>query len=94
MTSPPQPPSCAPSAATTAARRLRRGVREKVKQAGLWALGPPTETGRHGLPLLDYVYVDEVVGRSELAMVAVGTHSLQDSIMLKLHASPSGETAT
>ena len=34
----------------------------------------------------DYVYVNEVVGRSEHAMVALGTHSLQDSIMLNLYA--------
>jgi alkylation response protein AidB-like acyl-CoA dehydrogenase len=40
------------------------------------------------MPFLDYVYVNEVVGRSELAMVALGTHSLQDSIMLHLYASP------
>ena len=40
------------------------------------------EIGGQGLPFLDYVYVNEVVGRSNVAMVALGTHSLQDSIML------------
>ncbi len=50
--------------------------------------GIPKEIGGGGLPFLDYVYVNEVVGRSEHAMVALGTHSLQDSIMLNLYASP------
>jgi len=59
----------------------------KAKDAGLWALGHPKEIGGQGLPFLDYVYVNEVVGRSTLAMVALGTHSLQDSIMLNEFAS-------
>jgi acyl-CoA dehydrogenase len=66
---------------------LRRLMGE-AKAAGLWALGHPKEIGGQGLPFLDYVYVNEVVGRAEHAMVALGTHSLQDSIMLNLHASP------
>ena len=70
-----------------AAALLRRLMGE-AKAAGLWALGHPKEIGGQGLPFLDYVYVNEVVGRSEHAMVALGTHSLQDSIMLNLHASP------
>ena len=65
---------------------LRRLMQE-AKREGLWALGHPKEIGGHGLPFLDYVYVNEVIGRSEHAMVALGTHSLQDSIMLNLHAS-------
>jgi alkylation response protein AidB-like acyl-CoA dehydrogenase len=64
-----------------AAALLRRLMGE-AKAAGLWALGHPKEIGGQGLPFLDYVYVNEVVGRSEHAMVALGTHSLQDSIML------------
>jgi len=66
---------------------LRRLMGE-AKAAGLWALGHPQEIGGQGLPFLDYVYVNEVVGRSEHAMVALGTHSLQDSIMLNLYAAP------
>jgi len=66
---------------------MRRLMRE-AKEAGLWALGHPKEIGGQGLPFLDYVYVNEVVGRSEYAMIALGTHSLQDSIMLNLYASP------
>lgn len=71
-----------------AARVLLRGLMDEAKAAGLWALGHPREIGGQGLPFLDYVYVNEVIGRSEHAMIALGTHSLQDSIMLNLHASP------
>src|SRR5215470_9647866 len=67
---------------------VMRRLMDDAKAAGLWALGHPKEIGGQGLPFLDYVYVNEVVGRSEAAMVALGTHSLQDSIMLNLHASP------
>ena len=70
------------------ARTLLRRLMDEAKAAGLWALGHPKEIGGQGLPFLDYVYVNEVIGRSEHAMVALGTHSLQDSIMLNLHASP------
>jgi alkylation response protein AidB-like acyl-CoA dehydrogenase len=66
---------------------MQRLMRE-AKDAGLWALGHPKEIGGGGLPFLDYVYVNEVVGRAEHAMIALGTHSLQDSIMLNIHASP------
>jgi alkylation response protein AidB-like acyl-CoA dehydrogenase len=69
-------------------REIVRGLMKEAKEAGLWALGHPKEIGGGGMPFLDYVYVNEVVGRSELAMVALGTHSLQDSIMLHLYASP------
>jgi alkylation response protein AidB-like acyl-CoA dehydrogenase len=59
---------------------------QQAKKENLWALGHPKEIGGGGLPFLDYMYVNEVVGRSEVAMVALGTHSLQDSIMLNLYA--------
>jgi alkylation response protein AidB-like acyl-CoA dehydrogenase len=69
-------------------RAVMRRLMQQAKEEGLWALGHPREIGGQGLPFLDYVYVNEVVGRSQLAMVALGTHSLQDSIMLHLYASP------
>jgi alkylation response protein AidB-like acyl-CoA dehydrogenase len=69
-------------------RVLLRRLMDEAKAAGLWALGHPKEIGGQGLPFLDYVYVNEVIGRSEHAMVALGTHSLQDSIMLNLYAAP------
>src|SRR5258706_15459270 len=64
------------------AREALRELMNSAKAEGLWALGHPLEIGGQGLPFLDYVYVNEVVGRSVVAMVALGTHSLQDSIML------------
>jgi acyl-CoA dehydrogenase len=63
-------------------REVMRDLMKAAKEEGLWALGHPREIGGQGLPFLDYVYVNEVVGRSSVAMVALGTHSLQDSIML------------
>src|SRR5215467_4920404 len=65
-----------------------RRLMSEAKAEGLWALGHPREFGGQVLPFLDYVYVNEVIGRSEHAMIALGTVSLQDSIMLNLHASP------
>jgi len=67
--------------------RLHDLMRE-AKDAGLWALGHPKAIGGQGMPFLDYVYVNEIVGRSEYAMAALGTHSLQDSIMLNEYAAP------
>jgi len=64
-----------------------RGLMDEAKAQGLWALGHPEEIGGGGLPFMDYVFVNEVVGRSEIATVALGTHSLQDSIMLHRYAS-------
>jgi alkylation response protein AidB-like acyl-CoA dehydrogenase len=69
------------------ARATLQRLMAEAKREGLWALGHPKEIGGGGLPFLDYVYVNEIVGRSEPAIVALGTHSLQDSIMLNLHAS-------
>ncbi len=65
-----------------------RRLMDAAKSEGLWALGHPTELGGGGMPFLDYVYVNEIVGRAEHAMIALGTHSLQDSIMLHRYASP------
>jgi alkylation response protein AidB-like acyl-CoA dehydrogenase len=70
------------------AQTTMRRLMGEAKAEGLWALGHPKEIGGHGLPFMDYVYVNEIVGRSDHAMVALGTHSLQDSIMLHLYASP------
>ena len=66
---------------------ILRNLMDKAKSEGLWAMGHPEEIGGGGLPFMDYVFVNEVVGRSEIAMVALGTHSLQDSIMLHRYAS-------
>ncbi|MHB8510681.1 MAG: acyl-CoA dehydrogenase family protein [Actinomycetota bacterium] len=71
-----------------AASKLLSELQASAKAEGLWALGHPKEIGGGGLPFLDYVFVNEIVGRCDHAMVALGTHSLQDSLMLHLFASP------
>jgi alkylation response protein AidB-like acyl-CoA dehydrogenase len=64
------------------------GLKAAAKAEGLWALGHPREIGGGGVPFMPFVYLNEVIGRSEFGQVAVGTVSMQDSIMLHLHASP------
>ncbi|MET8989717.1 acyl-CoA dehydrogenase family protein [Nonomuraea wenchangensis] len=71
-----------------AAEAALADLRAAAKQEGLWALGHPRELGGGGLPFLDYVYVNEVQGRSEFGQLALGTYTLQDSLMLYEHASP------
>jgi alkylation response protein AidB-like acyl-CoA dehydrogenase len=68
-------------------KKVIHGLMQKAKDEGLWALGHPKEIGGGGMPFMDYVFVNEVVGRSEVAILALGTHSLQDSIMLHQYAS-------
>ncbi|MET8054209.1 acyl-CoA dehydrogenase family protein [Streptosporangium sp. NPDC005286] len=70
------------------AASLLRELQAQAKKKGLWALGHPRELGGGGLPFLDYVYVNEVQGRSEFGQLALGTFTLQDSLMLRLHANP------
>jgi len=67
---------------------LMAGLMDAAKEEGLWALGHPKEVGGQGMPFLDYVHVNEVIGRSFYAMQALGTLSLQDSLMLMRYASP------
>jgi len=64
-----------------------RDLQRQAKADGLWALGHPQELGGGGLPFLDYVYVNEVQGRSEYGQIALGTFTLQDSLMLHKYAS-------
>jgi alkylation response protein AidB-like acyl-CoA dehydrogenase len=63
-------------------RTLLKRLQAEAKSAGLWALGHPAELGGGGMPFLDYVYVNEVQGRSEFGQLALGTFTLQDSLML------------
>jgi acyl-CoA dehydrogenase len=62
-------------------------LQAEAKARGLWALGHPAEIGGGGLPFMDFVYLNEIIGRSEFGQVAVGTATMQDSIMLHLYAS-------
>ncbi|GAB2811718.1 acyl-CoA dehydrogenase [Actinocorallia aurea] len=68
---------------------LLRKLQQEAKAEGLWALGHPKEIGGGGLPFLDYVYINEVQGRSEFGQLALGTFTLQDSLMLHKYAADS-----
>jgi alkylation response protein AidB-like acyl-CoA dehydrogenase len=59
-------------------------LKASAKAQGLWALGHPAEIGGGGLPFMSFVYLNEVIGRSHYGQVAVGSVSMQDSIMLHL----------
>ena len=62
-------------------------LKRSAKNAGLWARGHPGEIGGGGLPFMDFVYLNEVIGRSHWGQWAVGSLSMQDSIMLHQYAS-------
>ena len=47
-------------------------LKAEAKARGLWALGHPAEIGGGGLPFMDFVYLNEIIGRSEYGQVAVG----------------------
>ncbi|GAA0558966.1 acyl-CoA dehydrogenase family protein [Actinomadura livida] len=70
------------------AEALLARLQREAKDEGLWALGHPAELGGGGLPFLDYVFINEVQGRSEFGQLALGTWTLQDSLMLHGHAAP------
>jgi acyl-CoA dehydrogenase len=69
-------------------RAVLPDLQARAKATGLWALGHPAALGGGGLPFADYVHVNEVQGRSEYGQLALGTHSLQDSLMLHQHGTP------
>jgi acyl-CoA dehydrogenase len=60
-------------------------LKARAKDAGLWALGHPEEIGGGGLPFLAFAEMNEVIGRSHFGQMAVGSLSMQDSIMLHLY---------
>ena len=70
------------------AAQVMDDLKAEAKRRDLWALGHPAEIGGGGLPFLDFALLNEIIGRSEFGQVAVGSMSMQDSIMLHLHASP------
>jgi acyl-CoA dehydrogenase len=71
-----------------ASGRVMKSIQAKAKERGLWALGLPKEIGGGGLGFMPYVFVNEIVGRSEFAMAGLGTHSAQDATMLHMYGSP------
>ena len=66
-----------------------KSIQAEAEERGLWALGLPKEIGGGGLGFMPYVFVNELVGRSEFAIAGLGTHSAQDATMLHLYGNPS-----
>jgi len=67
-----------------AAAAMRR-LKTAAKAEGLWALGHPREIGGGGIAFMPFVHLNEIIGRSHWGQAAVGTLSMQDSIMLHLY---------
>ena len=63
-------------------------LRNSARRQGLFALGHPEELGGGGLSFSEYAYINEVIGRSHHGVHALGTMTLQDSIMFRKFASP------
>ncbi|WP_035854134.1 acyl-CoA dehydrogenase family protein [Cryptosporangium arvum] len=59
-----------------------RELKDRAKAHGLWALGHPAELGGGGLSFGEFVLINEHIGRSTWGQLALGTVSMQDSIML------------
>ncbi|MGA6971316.1 MAG: acyl-CoA dehydrogenase family protein, partial [Candidatus Binatus sp.] len=70
------------------ASRTMKSIQAEAKKRGLWALGLPKDIGGGGLEFMPYVFVNEIVGRSEYAIAGLGTHSAQDATMLHLYGNP------
>jgi alkylation response protein AidB-like acyl-CoA dehydrogenase len=64
------------------AHQLMESLKESAKRQRIWALGHPERLGGGGLSFLDMVHLNGVVGRSTFGQTALGTRSMQDSIML------------
>ncbi|MEH6571269.1 MAG: acyl-CoA dehydrogenase family protein [Halioglobus sp.] len=69
------------------ANKAMSSLKERAKELGLWALGHPQEIGGGGLPFMAFVHMNEVIGRSHYGQSAVGSISMQDSIMLHRYGS-------
>ena len=61
---------------------ILKELEARAKDEGLWALGHPTHLGGGGLSMLEYAYVNEVIGRSEPATQVFGTTTLQTVLMM------------
>jgi acyl-CoA dehydrogenase len=52
-----------------------REIQAKAKRLGYWAFHLPAEAGGAGLPFMHYVFVNEILGRSPLAPLCVGSQA-------------------
>lgn len=79
--------------ATHAERRpMMKELMAEARRRELWAVGHPREIGGQGMPFMEYVHVNEEIGRAFHAMQALGTLSLQDSLMLLRHGTEAQRT--
>jgi acyl-CoA dehydrogenase len=62
-------------------------LKAEAKNRDLWALGHPREIGGGGRSFMEVTWLNEIIGRSFFGQSAVGTWSMQDSIMLNQYAS-------
>ncbi len=60
-------------------------LKQSAKHQGLWALGHPKEIGGGGIPFMSFVYLNEIIGRSYWGQAAIGSLTMQDSLMLHLY---------
>jgi alkylation response protein AidB-like acyl-CoA dehydrogenase len=63
-------------------------LKSEAKARGLWALGHPKDIGGGGRAFMEVTWLNEIIGRSFFGQSAVGTWSMQDSIMLRQYATP------
>ncbi len=52
-----------------------RAVQAKAKELGYWAFHLPKEAGGAGIPFMYYVYINEILGRSPLGPLCVGSQA-------------------
>ena len=67
--------------------QVLESLKQQAKDEGIWALGHPKDIGGGGLPFMSFVYLNEAIGRSHWGQAAVGSLTMQDSIMLNLYGS-------
>ncbi|MBA3742892.1 acyl-CoA dehydrogenase family protein [Sporichthya sp.] len=63
------------------AKEALGGLRAEAKRRGLWALGHPEDLGGAGLSFMEFVHMNEIIGRSEFGLLAVGSMTQHDTIM-------------
>jgi len=61
---------------------------QEAREQGLFNLGHPKHMGGGGMPWVDYAYINEVIGRSDAAMNAFGSYTLQSCMLLDAAGTP------
>jgi acyl-CoA dehydrogenase len=74
--------------ADAAATGQLEALKAEAKRRGIWAPGHPVDIGGGGRTFMETTLLNEVIGRSFYGQKAVGTWSMQDSLMLRENASP------